>query len=242
MLTKKESKGEIMTPKIIVSYDDTANDRDSLALGRLFTKAGATVALAYVRHTQESEQAQESLEEREAQELLARGAASLGDDVKTHVVLSGSTGEGLWELAQSEGADIVAFGSDYRTPAGRVQPGTSAQRLLAGGPVAVAIAPAGLRKRDEVRVSRVGLIPDGGDAAAEESARLLAASLGATVATSIDEPIDFLVVGSRPEAPEGRVMISAATEYAIENASAPVLVVPRGVVLPFATRQTLTTA
>jgi nucleotide-binding universal stress UspA family protein len=230
-----------MTPKIIVSYDDSANDRDALALGRIFAGAGATVALAYVRHTQESEHAQETLEESEAQELLARGAASLGSGVKTHVVLSASTGEGLWELAKSDHADIVVFGSDYRTPAGRVQPGTSAQRLLAGGPAAVAVAPAELRTRDELRVTRVGLIPDGGDAAAEETARELALALGATVATSIDEPIDLLVVGSRPETPEGRVMISASTEYAIENASAPVLVVPRGVVLPFAVRP-LTTA
>ena len=231
-----------MTPKVIVSYDDTANDRDALALGRLFARTGATVALAYVRHTQESEQGQESLEEREAQELLARGAASLDGDVETHVVLSASTGKGLWELAQSERADIVVFGSDYRTPPGRVQPGTSAQRLLAGGPAAVAVAPAHLREHDEVRVSRVGLIPDGGDAAAQETARVLAASLGAAVATSIDDPIDLLVVGSRPEAPQGRVMISAATDYAIENASAPVLVVPRGVVLAFGVRRPLSTA
>jgi nucleotide-binding universal stress UspA family protein len=242
MLTNKAAKGEVMTPKIIVSYDDTANDRDALALGRIFARAGAKVALAYVRHTQESEHAQERLEEREAQELLARGAASLGDGVDSHVVLSASTGEGLRDLAESEGADIVVFGSDYRTPPGRVQPGTSAQRLLAGGPAAVAVAPAGLRERDELRVARIGLIPDGGDAAAEETARVLATSFGAAVATSIDEPIDLLVVGSRPEASDGRVMISAATEYAIENASAPVLVVPRGVVLPFGVRRSLTTA
>ena len=35
--------------------------------------------------------------------------------------------------------------SDYRTPPGHVEPGTSAQYLLDGGSVAVAIAAAGLR-------------------------------------------------------------------------------------------------
>src|SRR5438132_1278953 len=124
-----------MALKAIVSYDDTANDQDALELGRLFERAGAEVALAYVRHTHESEQAAERLEDHEAQELLARGARALG----------------------------------------------------------------------------------------------------ATAAPSLDQAVDFLVVGSRPEAPQGRVMVSAAAEYAIENASAPVLVVPRGVVLPFAT-------
>src|SRR5437879_4742770 len=112
-----------MRPKVIVSYDDTANDRDALALGRLFADVGATVSLAYVRHTQESEVARERLEEDEARELLARGASSLGGDIDRHVVLSASTGQGLGELAEREGADIVVFGSDYRTAVGRVAPG-----------------------------------------------------------------------------------------------------------------------
>ena len=39
-----------MTPRIIVSYDDTDNDRDALALGRLLAGGGADLSLAYVRH------------------------------------------------------------------------------------------------------------------------------------------------------------------------------------------------
>jgi nucleotide-binding universal stress UspA family protein len=189
-----------MALKVIVSYDDTANDRDALALGRLFAEGGATVALAYVRHTQESDEARERLEEHEAEQLLERGAGELGGNVERHVVLSASTGEGLWELAEREGADVIVFGSDYRSAPGRVQAGTSAQRLLAGGPSAVALAPSDLRERADVGVTAVGVIPDSGDPATVESARALAAMLGATVAGSTDEPIDFLVVGSRPDA------------------------------------------
>ena len=44
------------------------------------------------------------------------------------------TGEGLAKLAAVEGASVIVFGSDYRTPPGRVEPGTSAQNLLEGGP------------------------------------------------------------------------------------------------------------
>ena len=40
-----------MAPKTIVSYDDTLNDHDALALARVLAKAGATLELAYVRHT-----------------------------------------------------------------------------------------------------------------------------------------------------------------------------------------------
>ena len=222
-----------MGPKVIVSYDGTANDRDALAFGRILAQAGASLSLAYVRHAQESEIAQERLEEQEARDLLARGAASLGGEVQQHVVLSGSTGKGLWELAERERADIIVFGSDYRTPVGRVQAQNSAKRLLDGGPVAVGIAPAGLRDRDSLAIERVGVIPDDGDEAALQTAKALAIALDATLAGSIDEPIDLLVAGSRPEAPEGRVMVSASVEYAIENAFSPVLVAPRGVVLGF---------
>ena len=40
-----------MPPKVIVSYDDTPNDQDAVALGRRLREAGATVSLAYVRHS-----------------------------------------------------------------------------------------------------------------------------------------------------------------------------------------------
>jgi nucleotide-binding universal stress UspA family protein len=222
-----------MAPLAIISYDDTENDRDALTLGRLLANAGAEVALAYVRHLQLEESGREALEENEAEALLERGAAALGDpDVPRHVIVSASTGEGLANLAEREGADIVVFGSDYRTAAGRVQPGTSAQRLLDGGPAAVALAPAALRDGGAL-IRKIGVIPEDGDASAQETARTLAAALHATVVSGAEDGVDLLVVGSRPEAPEGRTMVSAATEYAIETASSPVLVVPRGVAVSF---------
>ena len=72
------------------------------------------------------------------------------------VVVSASTGEGLKWLAEQEEADIVVFGSDYRTAAGHVAPQRSAQTLLEGGPAAVAIAPAGYRaeRRPRLRTDR----------------------------------------------------------------------------------------
>ena len=134
--------------KIIVSYDDTDNDRDALALGRILGELGGDISLAYVRHTQQPDSAREALEEKEAEELLEHGAEALGDEkTPRHVVVHASTGAGLWELAEREKADVIVFGSDYRTAKGAVMPGTSAQRMLTGGPVAVAIAPAGFRSQ-----------------------------------------------------------------------------------------------
>src|SRR5579872_2407295 len=123
-------------PTIIVSYDGTDNDRDALALGDLLAGAGAPLELAYVRHS-------ERLEEHEAVALLARGAASVRrPDAPQHVVVSASTAEGLRGLARERGADVVVFGSEYRTAPGHVDPQATARRLLDGGQVALALAPA----------------------------------------------------------------------------------------------------
>lgn len=217
-----------MALKIIVSYDDTDNDRDALALGRLLAFSGGELALAYVRHS-----FGESLEQQQAEELLARGAASVGTpDMPKHVVVNPATSVGLTELAEKENADVIVFGSEYRTAAGLVKPGISAHKLLLGGPSAIAVAPAGLHTNPAVSVNTVGVI-DEGDPTARQTADSLAAALGASVAEHGAGPIDFLVVGARPEAPQGRVVLSAASDYAVEAATYPVMVLPRGVALDF---------
>ncbi len=227
-----------MATNIIVSYDNTENDRDALALGRRLRDAGANISLAYVRHIQLEEADREALEESEAQRLLAEGAELLGDpDVTRHVGVDASTGEGLIALAEREGADLVVFGSDYRTATGSVQPGNSARRLLDGGRTAVAIAPAGYRDNLD-DLATIGFIPSADDSSAEDSARSLAAQTGAVVVRDDSRAPDLLVVGSRPEARDGHVLISAAAEYAIETSGCPVIVAPRAAALTFAPAQT----
>ncbi|HEY2602651.1 MAG TPA: universal stress protein [Thermoleophilaceae bacterium] len=223
-----------MATNIIVSYDNTENDRDALALGRRLRDAGASISLAYVRHIQLEQADREALADGDAQRLLAEGAELLGDpDVARHVVVDASTGEGLISLAARERADLVVFGSDYRTATGSVQPGNSAQRLLDGGTTAVAIAPAGFRDRGN-ELATIGFIPGADDTSAEDTANSLAARTGAVVVRDDSRRPDVLVVGSRPEARDGHVLISAAAEYAIETSGCPVIVVPRGRALLFA--------
>jgi nucleotide-binding universal stress UspA family protein len=227
-----DCKESNMAIKAIVSYDDTQNDQDALMLGRVLAQAGAELTLAYVRHATQSERRREELEEHEAEALLERGARALdGIDVGRRVIVSGSTPEGLKQLAEQEGADVIVFGSNYRTPAGHVSPQHSSQRLLDGGHTAIAIAPAGYRD-SEPHVHMIGLLASPGDDAAIETVRDLADSLRG-VATRDERHVDLLVVGSRAEAHEGQVMISAQYEREIENATAPVLVVPRGAPLRF---------
>src|SRR6185437_12292285 len=139
-----------MSAKIIISYDGTNNEDDAIALGRVFASAGAEVALAYVRHSQEGDLDRERLAQDEAEQLLARGAALFGDAaIARHVVTDRSTPHGLRALAESEGASVVVFCSDSHTAQGHISIGNSAQQLLEGGPVAVAVAPVGLADAPE---------------------------------------------------------------------------------------------
>jgi len=219
---------------VIVSYDGTDSDRDALALGRLLARAGASLELAYVRHAHEAQLSEERLAEHEAQHLLADGAAALADgDVPTHVVLSGSTPEGLRDLALRRSAALIVFGSEYRTARGHVDPQASARRLIDGGPIAVALAPAGFQSLTEFRVETVAAVAEDGDPCVLETAEALAGRLGAVLASRATARVDLLVVGSKPGTVDGRVTISAAAEYVIELARCPVLVLPRGRVVAF---------
>jgi hypothetical protein len=145
-----------------------------------------------------------------------------------------STPRGLSALAASEGASVVVFCSDSHTANGHVAVGNSAQQLLEGGPVAVAIAPVGLAD-GEVNVQSIVAIGDA-DGGARQTADALAGALGASVAPVANDDAGLLVVDSRPEAEQGRVAISASAAHLVEIATCSVLVLPRGVAVPFGQR------
>jgi nucleotide-binding universal stress UspA family protein len=220
---------------VIVSYDGTRDDRDALALGKLFAKAGAQVSLAYVRHAPEPDPARELEVQGEAERLLAVGANELDGasaSVGKHVIVNPSTADGLAALAGELGADVIAFSSSYRTPAGRVElPHTAEQLLDLGIACSLALAPAGLaREPGEQSIASVGVYEADGDRAASESAKSLASALGAVVS---DEHADLLVVASRGAAPAGELSLSGIERERIEQARSPVLMLARGAQLSF---------
>lgn len=220
-----------MSANIIISYDGTNNEDDAVALGRLFASAGATVSLAYVRHAPEEETSREILAQHEAEELLRRGTELLGDvDAGRHVITDRSTPEGLNKLAVQTDADAIVFCSDSHTAKGHIAVGNSAQRLLNGGAFAVGIAPAGYARDGDSRLGRGVAVT--GDGSAQATAEALVSALGGDLVAA-EQDAGLLVIGSRPEAEEGRVSLSAASENLIENATCPVLVVPRGKALAF---------
>jgi nucleotide-binding universal stress UspA family protein len=218
-----------VSAELIVSYDGTPNDDDALALGKLLARTGASLALAYIRHAREFDPRREELAQHDAERRLEQGVAWLGDTtIPKHVVFSGSTGEGLEQLAEAEQASMIVFGSDYRTPPGRAEPGTTAQRLLEGGSVAIAVAAAGLRSLSDATIASIAVAPGDGDSAARDTAQALVEKLGASIVDLGGSMPDLIVVGSQPSASSRRITLSGATRTLLNTVRGSVLVVPAG--------------
>jgi len=214
---------------VIISYDGTANDDDALALGRLLAPNSTSVALAYIRHSPEFDPKREELARHDAERRLEQGAARLGKpDLPRHVVFSASTGAGLEDLASSEGASLIVFGSDYRTPPGHAEPTTSAQRLLEIGGIGIAVAAAGLRDNPDASIDSIAVPAVVEDESAKQTAETLAQKLGATVHAAEAADADLIVVGSQPGAPAGRVVLSGSARTMLDASLGSVLVVPSG--------------
>jgi nucleotide-binding universal stress UspA family protein len=219
-----------MSANIIISYDGTPNDDDALALGKMLARGGGLLALAYVRHIREFDARREELAQHDAEQRLERGVGLVGDaEVMRHVVVGASTGEGLEQLAHTEDASLIVFGSDYRTSPGHAEPGNTAQHLLDGGSVAIAVATAGLRTNIDGAIGSIA-VPVAGphNDAARETARALAEKLGATVVDPGAEQVDLIVVGSKPGAPPGRVVLGGEERNELSRARSSVLVLPGG--------------
>jgi nucleotide-binding universal stress UspA family protein len=216
-----------MSTDIIVSYDGTSNDDDAVALAKMLARGGASLALAYVRHSREFDPRREELAAHDADRRLEQGAALLGaPDTPRHVVFSASTGEGLEQLAENEGASLIVFGSDYRTPPGHAEPGNTAQHLLEGGPVAIAVAAAGLRTTPDAEIASISVTSPDGDTAAQATADGLAGKTGATIVAADNGPADLIIVGSN--ASDGRITLAGVSRAQLNSARGSVLVVPHG--------------
>ena len=211
-------------------------------LGRILADAGAELTLAYVRHCTQATLAGAGRGARGRGAARAGRRVALGPPTSTRrVVVSASTAAGLRQLAEQEEADIVVFGSDYRTAPGHVAPQHSTQTLLEGGPARSRSRPPATTTSGHRGCTGSACSRSPATTPRSPPRAQLADSFGATL-TRDEHQVDLLVVGSRLEAPAGRVMISAQAQNEIENATCPVLVVPRGVTLrlPDARRSCLT--
>jgi nucleotide-binding universal stress UspA family protein len=216
-----------MAAPVIVSYDGTLNDDDALALGRMLAVGGTGLALAYVRHAREYDPRREEIGVYDANRRLEQGAQWLqAPDIERHVVVNPSTSAGLAGLAASEGAKLILFGSDYRTPPGHVEPGGTAPGLLEGGTVAIGVAAAGLRTRADQTIRTISVAGDS-NGAAHQTAENLAQALGAEILAEGGNA-DLILVDSQSNAPVGKIALGGSTRAQLDSARGSVIVLPRG--------------
>ena len=221
-----------MATEVIVSYDGTTNDDDALALGRMLAAGGAQLSLAYVRHSREYDPRREEIGVYDADRRLEQGALWLEEpEIERHVVIDPSTSSGLAKLAVTEGAKLILFGSDYRTPPGRVEPGGSAQGLLEGSPVAIGVAAAGLRARAHEKIETIS-VAGNANGAAHATAETLAQALGAQILEGGGNA-DLIIVDSQSNGPEGKISLGGSTRAQLDSARGSVIVLPRGAALSF---------
>ncbi len=217
-----------MSADVIVSYDGTPNDDDALILGRALSGGGKALALAYVRHSRILDPRREELAQHDAERRLGAGIDLLGDPaISSHVLFNASTNEGLERLAAEQGAALIVFGSDYRTAPGRAEPGNTAQRLLDSGPLAIAVARAGLRLSAEEPLATVCAANPGDDPAVSTTVDAIAERLGLVEVEPDAGSVDLIVVGSQPGVTPGTLVLSGSARAALNTARGSVLVLAR---------------
>jgi nucleotide-binding universal stress UspA family protein len=178
---------------ILIGVDGSARSEDAVAFGRRL--AGATsgrvvVANAFPYSDIPSRAANLTYREalktdatrtaRRMSELLSNVPS---ERIHTAVAANPSPPHALHDLAEAEHASIVVVGSTHTGRAGRITPGSTAERLLHGAPCPVAVVPEGYRNATHPAIARIGVAYNGSEeskaavAAAAEAARVLDAEL-----------------------------------------------------------------
>jgi nucleotide-binding universal stress UspA family protein len=174
--------------KIIVGVDGSEGSSDAIALASdLAGLTGSTLTLVNVfpydeRPSRASNAPYEGHLRRDSQALLERLRRAHGDEhVDIRSIANPSPAHALHQLAQQEDAGLLVVGSTHTGRAGRVLPGSTAERLLHGAPCPVAVAPKGHAQRSGREAAMIGCGHDGSASAqrALEAAHSVAAAKGA---------------------------------------------------------------
>jgi nucleotide-binding universal stress UspA family protein len=138
---------------VIVGLDETERSRDAIPLARRLARELSVEMVPVYVHTMERLDALAGGPPDEVMRLAALDAEAQYERVRSLAEESGVTdvrlvnapaaAQGLQEEALDTGAAMVVIGSSRRSGLGRVMPGGTADRLLSGCPVAVAVAPEG---------------------------------------------------------------------------------------------------
>lgn len=187
---------------------------DAVALATTLAAPGGRITLAHVivpdpllhgvvaegPRAREMSRVQAWLEEQAARLRENERVRELGVEVTTRAVQRPTTGEGLHAIAEEEEADVIVVGSSRRGLLGRVLLGDDTRAALDGAPCAVAVAPAGYRRRPRP-LRHVGVGFDGSPESrrAVELAKRIARRAGAEVSAFTAVSVPVATLGPRAE-------------------------------------------
>jgi nucleotide-binding universal stress UspA family protein len=167
---------------ILIGVDASDRSEDAIALGgRLADAADAeiTVANAYPYSDFPSRASSEAFRAAlrdDALETVKAMRDRLGpaaEQAKIVVTANPSPAHGLHKIAEANGMSLIVVGSTHTGRAGRVLPGSTAERLLHGSPCSVAVAPKGYREHAGNPIRRIAVAYNHSD---EARAAVLAAA------------------------------------------------------------------
>ena len=187
--------------KIIVAVDESQGSSDAIALASTLAGiTGSTLALVNVfpyalDPSRASNREFEAYMRKDSRELLERLRDAHGDEaVELKPIANTSPSHGLHTLAEQEDADLIVVGSTHTGRAGRVLPGSTAERLLHGAPCPVAVAPNGYAQLSHTQPAVIGCGYDGSPSsrrALQEAGRLAAATGAQLRAIRVFEPLIY---------------------------------------------------
>ncbi len=151
--------------RIVVGYDSSDQAGDALALGdALMPAEGGELIVASIEELEPLiGNIPQWQEQRDAyyEADFAHASEQLNRDDFTRRTGDGSAPAELEAIAEREDADVIVVGSTHRGVVGQVLPGSVGDRLLAGAPCAVAIAPIGYSRREHPGIAMIGVAYDG---------------------------------------------------------------------------------
>ena len=192
--------------KIVIGYGGGDSSRDALKLAVLLQRAcAAELVVAHVyRHDPALTQGHPDprLAQRAgAIDTLREADSSLpyGATAELRPVKARSVTQGLHEIAEHEGADLIVVGSPEHRPLHSLHSATSiAERLLHAAPCAVAVAPRDFALDPDPALRVLGVAYDGGAeslAAAHVACELALASQGTLRLLGVAEPVPAPTTG-----------------------------------------------
>ena len=170
---------------IVIGFDGSEQSHDALALGALLAssmKAELVVAVVDEVRPFAWEYGRPS-EGGLLEATLAEVAERLGSQSHTAKTEWGSAPECLELIANEVKADLIVVGSTHLGEVGKAMAGSVADRLFAGSPCSVAIAPRGYAELERPKLERIGVGFDGEDESKE--ALRVASSIAAELAGSL---------------------------------------------------------